>query len=364
MGWSAPVSLATFHLTTELTAMNPEATHLGIDLGKNWFHVIGMDLAGRVVLRKRLNRVQLGEFAAAMAKCRVAMESCPGSQYWGRRFAAAGHEVRIIPAQFVKPYLKSNKNDYNDAEAIAEAGSRGTMRCVPLKNAEQLELQATHRVRQRFIIERSAVVNQMRALLLEHGIAIPIGRALFARRFPDILADAEHALSVRLRMLLQRLRARWLSLDVEIVEMTALLTDHAAESELCRRAITVPGVGPIVSTALVAAVNNARVFARGRDMAAWLGLVPRQHSTGGKTTLGRISKRGNAYLRQLFIQGAQALYTHMKREKSRLGQWLRDLEVRAHRHVVVVALANKIVRICWKVLTSSEDYRPFPGQPT
>ncbi len=336
---------------------------LGIDLGKNWLHVVGMDRDGRVTLRKRLNRAQLGEFAGSVATCRVAMESCPGSQYWGRCFAAAGHEVRIIPAQFVKPYVKSNKNDYNDAEAIAEAGSRGTMRCVPLKNAEQLELQATHRVRQRVIVERSAVVNQMRALLLEHGIAIPIGRALLARRLPEILEDAENTLSVRLRALLQRLRSRWRSLDVEIAELTALLTEHAAESELCRRAITVPGVGPIVSTALVAAVNDAHAFARGRDMAAWLGLVPRQHSTGGKTTLGRISKRGNAYLRQLFIQGAQALYTHMKREKSRLGQWLRDLEARAHRHVVVVALANKIVRICWKVLTSGQDYRPFPAQP-
>lgn len=338
------------------------ATHIGIDLGKNWFHVVGMDREGKVVLRKRLNRTQVGEFAVSLLPCRVAMESCPGSQYWGRRFAAAGHDVRIIPAQFVKPYVKSNKNDYNDAEAIAEAGSRGTMRCVPLKSAEQLELQATHRVRQRFIVERTAVVNQMRALLLEHGIAVPIGRALFARRLPEVFAAAEQALSMRFRLLLERLRARWQTLDVEVSEMTRLLTDHAAESELCRRAITVPGVGPIVSTALVAAVNNAQVFARSRDMAAWLGLVPRQNSTGGKTTLGRISKRGNAYLRQLFIQGAQALYTHMKREKSRLGQWLRDLEARAHRHVVVVALANKIVRICWKVLTGGADYRPFPAQ--
>lgn len=335
---------------------------LGIDLGKNWFHLVGMDRDGGIVLRKRLNRAQLGEFAGSMATCRVAMESCPGSQYWGRRFAAAGHEVRIIPAQFVKPYVKSNKNDYNDAEAIAEAGSRGTMRCVPLKDVAQLELQATHRVRQRVIVERTAAVNQMRALLLEHGIAVPIGRALLAKRLPEILEDAENELSIRLRALLQRLRTRWRSLDVEVEELTTLLDQHAVESELCRRAVTVPGVGPIVSTALVAAVNNAQVFARGRDMAAWLGLVPRQNSTGGKTTLGRISKRGNSYLRQLFIQGAQALYTHMKREKSRLGHWLRELEKRAHRHVVVVALANKIVRICWKVLTSGKDYQPFAGQ--
>jgi len=341
--------------------MNHEVVIVGLDLGKSWFHVIGMDRVGRIVLRRRLNRAQLGELSATLPACRVAMESCPGSQYWGRRFVAQGHEVRIIPAQFVKPFVKSNKNDYNDAEAIAEAGSRDTMRCVPLKNSEQLDLQATHRVRQRFIIERSAVVNQMRALLLENGIAIPIGRALFARRLPDVIADAENGLTVRVRALLERLRGRWLALDAEISEVTGLLTHHAEDSELCRLAKTVPGIGPIVSTALIAAVGNARAFRRGRDMAAWLGLVPRQYSTGGKTTLGRISKRGNVYLRQLFIQGAQALYTHMKREKSRLGQWLRDLELRAHRHVVVVALANKIVRICWKVLTSGEDYRPFPA---
>ena len=341
--------------------MSHAITILGVDLGKNCFHVIGMDRHGKPVLRRRLNRTQLGELAATAPICRVAMESCPGSQYWGRRFAAHGHEVRIIPAQFVKPFVKSNKNDYNDAEAIAEAGSRDTMRCVPLKDAEQLDLQVTHRVRQRFIIERSAVVNQMRAFLLENGIAVPIGRALFARRLPEIMADAENGLSTRVRTLLERLRARWLALDVEITEVTALLTKHAEDSELCRRAVTVPGVGPIVSTALIAAVGNARAFRRGRDMSAWLGLVPRQYSTGGKSTLGRISKRGNAYLRQLFIQGAQALYTHMKREKSRIGQWLRDLELRAHRHVVVVALANKIVRICWKVLSGGEDYRPFPA---
>lgn|SRR5579883_2169019 len=340
--------------------MSHDVMILGIDLGKNWFHVIGMDRHGKPILRKRLNRAQLGALAASTPTCRVAMESCPGSQYWGRRFAEHGHEIRIIPAQFVKPFVKSNKNDYNDAEAIAEAGSRDTMRCVPLKNPEQLDLQATHRVRQRFIVERSAVVNQMRALLLENGIAIPLGRTLFAKRLPELLEDAENGLSSRIRALLARLRARWITLDAEITEVTTLLTDHAESSELCRRAVTVPGVGPIVSTALIAAVGNARAFNRGRDLAAWLGLVPRQYSTGGKTTLGRISKRGNAYLRQLFIQGAQALYTHMKRERSRIGQWLRNLEARAHRHVVVVALANKIVRICWKVLTSGEDYRPFP----
>lgn len=336
---------------------------IGIDLGKNWFHVVGIDAAGKPVLRRKLSRSQLAEFGAQQPLgVIVAMESCPGSQYWGRRFADWGYQIRIIPAQFVKPYVKSNKNDFNDAEAIAEAASRTTMRCVPLKSEEQLELQAMHRIRQRLIVERTALVNQMRALLLERGIVVPVGRVIFAKRISEIMEDAEKGLSVRLRELLHRLRQRWLRLDQDIAEITALVTGIGEESELCRRVSTVPGVGPIVSTAMVAAVGNARMFRRGRDMSAWLGLVPRQYSTGGKASMGSISKRGNAYLRQVCIQGAHALYSHMKREKSALGQWLRAIEARTHRNVAVVALANKIVRICWRVLSGGVDYQAFPAR--
>ena len=340
--------------------MNEQTVHIiGIDLGKNWFHLVGMSEHGKLLLRKKLNRIQLTEFAVNLPACNIAMESCPGSQYWGRLFTRAGHTLQIIPAQFVKPYLKSNKNDFNDATAIAEAASRGTMRCVPLKTPDQLELQALHRVRQRFIVERTAVVNQMRALLLEHGIVIPVGRALFARRLSLILEDAENGLSARMRQLIFRLRERWLLLDDEIEISSKEIAHLARESELCRRVSTVPGVGPMISTALIAAVGNAQVFGKGRDMAAWLGLVPKQYSTGGKSKLGSISKRGNAYLRMLFIQGARALMIHMKRDHSQLGQWLRKLELRSHPHVALVALANKIVRICWKVLTGGRTYQPF-----
>jgi len=342
--------------------MTTELSIVGIDLGKNWFHLIGLNERGATVLRRKLNRTQLAEYAATALPCVVATESCPGSQYWGRLFANAGHEIRILPAQFVKPYLKANRNDFNDAEAIAEAGSRASMRCVPLKTTEQLELQALHRVRRRVIVERTAIVNQMRALLLEQGIVIPLGRALFARRLPTIFEDAENGLSPRLVSLLYRLRQRWLAVDVEIDELTRELTTWADQSDLCRRAQTVPGVGPIIATAVVAAVGDGRMFGRGRDMAAWLGLVPGQYSTGGKPTLGRISKRGNTYLRQLFIQGASALYLHMKRDRSSLGEWLRHVEARSHRNVAVVALANKMVRICWKVLTSEEVYQPYPSR--
>ena len=337
---------------------------LGIDLGKNWFHLIGIDSVGRPVLRKKLNRSQLQELAATAARCLVAMESCPGSQFWGRRFAEHGHDVRLIPAQFVKPYVKSNKNDFNDALAIAEAASRATIPSVPLKNIEQLELQATHRVRQRLVADRTAVINQMRALLLEQGIVAGVGRKHFALRLPELMGKASEVLSPRMQMLLTQLRARWLALDADIKELTTLLTQHAAQSELCRNATTVPGIGPMIATATVAAVGNARMFKRGRDMAAWLGLVPRQSSTGGRSTLGPISKRGNVHLRQLFIQGAQVLYTYLARDRSSLGAWLRAVEARTHRNVAVVALANKLVRICWKVLSCGQQYQPFPARAT
>jgi len=322
--------------------------------------VVGIDPVGRPVLRKKLTRAKLHELAATITKCVVAMESCPGSQFWGRQFAEHGHAVKLIPAQFVKPYVKSNKNDFNDALAIAEAASRATIPSVPLKNIEQLELQATHRVRQRLVADRTAIINQMRALLLEQGIVVGVGRKRFSAQFSDVLRDASDSLSPRMQLLLGGLRLRWLALDTEIKELTRLLTQHASESEPCRNLVTVPGIGPIVATATVAAVGNGRMFRRGRDMAAWLGLVPRQFSTGGKARLGAISKRGNVQLRQLFIQGAQVLYTHLARDKSSLGIWLRAVEARTHRNVAVVALANKLVRICWKILSSSQQYRPYP----
>ena len=341
--------------------MTTTPTILGIDLGKNWFHLIGLDKRGATVLRKKLNRGQLAEYAVTAPRGIVATEACPGSQYWGRVFAQAGHDVRIVPAQFVKPYVQANKNDFHDAAAIAEAASRARMRCVPLKTTEQLELQALHRMRQRAVRERTAVVNQMRALLLEHGIVVPLGRGLFERRLPAVFVDAESRLSPRLLDGVHRMRKRWLAIDGEIESATHELTVWATHSDLCQRLVTIPGIGPLIATATVAAVGNGHMFTRGRDMAAWLGIVPRQSTTGGKPTLGGISKRGNTYLRQLFIQGAQSSFLYLKRDQSALGMWLRQVERRRHRQVAVVALANKMVRICWKVLTSEEAYEPYPA---
>jgi transposase len=335
-------------------------TIIGLDLGKNWFHLVGLDAAGAVVLRKKLNRRQLAEFAATTPACAIAMEACAGSQYWGRVFTQAGHEARILPAQFVRPYVQANKNDFHDAAAIAEAGTRARMRCVPLKTTEQLEVQALHRLRQRVVTERTALVNQMRGLLLEHGIVVPLGRDLLARRLPAVFAEAEPQLSPRLVALLHRLRQRWVAIDVEIADVTQELTAWAAQSAACRRLETVPGVGPLIATATVAAVGNGRMFRKGRDMAAWLGIVPSQHSTGGKPLLGGISKRGNTYLRQLLIQGAQSSFVHLKRDRSALGEWRRQVEGCRQRQVAVVALANKMIRICWKGITTEEDYAAYP----
>ena len=343
--------------------MTNEPHIIGIDLGKQWFHLIGLDRDGAIVLRKKMSRAQLRAFAATTPRTIVAMEACGGSQYWGRVFTHAGHEARIVPAQFVKPYVKTNKNDFNDAGAIAEAASRGTMRFVPLKTNEQLELQASHRIRRRLVHERTAVVNQLRALLLEYGLVTPRGRETFARRWSQILGAASEQLSPRLLVLIQRLREHWVALDGQIAEATQELTAWAEASPLCQRVATVPGVGPMIATALVSAVGDARMFARGRDMAAWLGLVPRQHSTGGTPTLGHISRRGNGYLRQLVLQGAVSAYLWMKRDQSALGAWVQQLDRRRHRPVVITALANKLVRICWKVLTSDTAFQPHPARP-
>src|SRR5215472_10022098 len=325
---------------------------IGIDLGTHGFHLIGLDRDGAIVLRKKLSRAQMSAFASRTPRSVVAMEACCGSPYWGRLFAQAGHEVRIAPAQFVKPYVKTNKNDFN-----------ATMRFVPLKTTEPRERQASHRIRRRVVHERTAVINQLRALLLEYGIVTPKGRETFARRWARIHETASAQLSPRLLVLMQRLREHWRTLDTQIAEATQELTAWAAGSPLCQRVATVPGVGPMIATALVSAVGDARMFARGRDMAAWLGLVPRQHSTGGKSTLGRISRRGNGYLRQLFLQGAVSAYLWMKRDRSALGAWVQQLDRRRHRPIVITALANKLVRICWKVLTSDTPFRLHPARP-
>jgi transposase len=329
---------------------------IGIDIGKSSFHVVGLDARGAIVLRRRCTRTQLMRDVANLPPCLVGMEACCGAHHLGQRLVTFGHTVRLIPPQFVKPFVKSQKNDLLDAEAIAEAVQRPTMRFVPLKTTDQLDLQAIHRVRTRLVRRRTAVINQLRAFLLERGVTFPVGRRASIERFPEVLDNPAFALSPRMCRLLQQLRDEWRVLDHAIQELDHEVSTLAHEDEACRRLTQVPGIGPLTATALVAAIGNGAAFTKGRDLAAWLGLVPQQHSTGGKVTLRGITKRGNRYLRCLFIHGARAVCRHHRDRPHRLGRWITSLEARAHPNIVVVALANKLARTAWVVLQREVSY--------
>jgi len=333
-------------------------TTIGIDIGKRWFHLVGCNAAGRPILRKKVERTHLIGVLANVPACLIGMESCAGSQHLAREFHKLGHDVRLISPRFVKPYLKSDKNDFNDAEAIAEAVTRPTMRFVPVKTPEQLDIQAAHRVRERLVGERTAVINQIRGFLLESGICVRQGRRALREAVPSILEDASNSLSVRMRTLLDRMRHHWLVLEGEIAAVTDEIETIVAQDDNCRRLATIPGIGPIGASAIVAAVGNASAFSRGRDFSAWVGLVPKQRSTGGRPTLLGINKRGNSYIRKTLVHGARSLVHMLRRERHNMGSWITQLEKRVHRNVLVVALANKLARIAWAVLTKKEDYRP------
>jgi len=333
---------------------------LGIDLGKTVFHLIGLDSAGSVVIRKKCSRKQLLAFTANLQVQLIGMEACSGSHFLGRALREQGHEVRLIPAQYVKPYVQTNKSDFLDAEAIAEAVQRPRMRFVPIKTDEQLDLQALHRVRERWVMRRTAAVNQIRSLLLERGLTMPKGRRHVDALLPRILEDAELKLSFSFRVLLAQLRVELDQLTGRIEQMDAVIQQTAKENEACQRLSEIPGVGPVTATALIAAVGNASDFRKGRNLAAWMGIVPGEYSTGGKQKLLGISKRGNKYLRTLFIQGARSVVQQRHKQTPGLSSWLAQLLARTHQNVVIVALANKLVRMAWAVLYKNERYRA-PG---
>jgi len=331
---------------------------LGIDVGKNVFHAVGLGATGQVVLRRQFTRSALMRFMGKLVPCAVGMEACGGAQHLGRRFERFGHTVRLMAAQFVKPYCKSNKSDFNDAEAIAEAMTRPTMRFVTLKTVEQQDLQALHRARSLLMGQRNAQINQLRAFLLERGLAIPRGVAALRRLLPEVLEDADNELSDRLRALVAQLWQQVSELEARITTLNAEIEAIAAADGACQRLLSIPGIGVLTATALVAAVGDAKQFRCGRELAAFLGLVPRQYSTGGKPRLLGISKRGNTYLRMLLIHGARALLRGADKRSDRLGPWLRELKARRPANVTAVALANKLARIAWAVLVHGEDYRP------
>lgn len=258
---------------------------IGIDLGKTVFHLVGLDSSGNVIGRKRCSRTQLLKYTANLQVQRIGMEACSGSHFLARALREQGHAARLIPAQYVKPYVKTNKSDYIDAEAIAEAVQRPTMRFVPIKTEEQLDLQTVHRVRERWVMRRTAVVNQIRGLLLERGLTLPKGRSHVDRALPEILTDPALRLAGSFRVLLGQLRLELEQLSARIEQMDAVILETAKENEACQRLTTIPGIGPVTATALVAAIGNGAGFRRGKDLAAWVGMVPREYSTGGERKL-------------------------------------------------------------------------------
>ena len=324
---------------------------LGVDLGKNSCSVVGVDGVGAVVMRRSMRRQTLIDYVLKLPACVVAMEACCGAHFMGRLFAAHGHEVRLMPPEYVRPYVKAQKNDDRDAEGIAEAASRPTMRFVELESEEQLDIHTLHRVRSRLVAERTNLLNQLRAILLERGVIFPVGRRKLEKGIDDMVADGDEALSPRLRQLVCDLRTDWQALDAKIEALNGEFVDLAQTDDAARRLTSIPGVGVLNATALIAAVGNASSFTKARDLGAWLGLVPRQHTTGGKARLLGISKRGNTYLRTLLIHGARAALPSLSKSDTPLGRWLKAMIDRGvHRNAVVVALANKLARIAWAVL--------------
>src|SRR5437588_3113580 len=332
---------------------------IGIDLGKTTFHLVGLDTRGAIVLQLKLSRGQIERRLANVPCCLIGMEACSGAHHIGRRLTELGHDVRLIPAQYVKPFLKGHKNDYRDAEAIAEAVQRPTMRFVAIKTPEQMDLLALHRVRSRLVGQRTGVINQIRGFLIERGIIVRQGVVPLRKALPDILSSNNDALSPRMVNLIAELIQDWRRLDERIAAVSADIESLVELDEACQRVMTVPGIGPIISSAVVAAIGNGAGFTQGRDFGAWLGLVPKQESTGDRTILGKISKRGNKYLRTLFVQAAHVVLARRPNAAMRgLWQWIEQLSRRLHRNMLAIALANKLARIVCAVPARGRRYQP------
>jgi transposase len=332
-------------------------TTIGIDLAKNVMQVHGADDHGRAVLKKQLKRAQMLPFFVNLVPCKIGMEACGSAHYWARKLQALGHTVQLIPPQYVKPFVKRNKNDAADAEAICEAVTRPNMPSVPVKNASQQAILSVHRARQGFVKARTAQANQIRGLLAEYGIAIPQGIGHIAKRIPEILEDAENDLPGSFRSLLQRLADHLKVLDRQVGELEVEIQLWHRENDASKKLAKIPGIGPITASALVATIGDARNFKNGRQLAAWLGIVPKQHSTGGKSTLLGISKRGDTYLRTLLIHGARAV-VRIAENRPNADPWLKRLLARRNKNVAAVALANKNARTLWALLAHDREYVP------
>ena len=331
-------------------------TTVGIDLAKSVFQVHGADRNGHTLFNKHLRRKQVGPFLAQLEPCLIGMEACASAHYWARVAEGFGHQVKLIAPQFVKPYVKANKTDAADAEAICEAVTRPNMRFVPIKTADQQAILSLHRARSGFVKSRTAVANQIRGLLGEFGLVLRPGIRQVREGVPSIIEDGELELPSMFRRLIAQLHEYLRDLDdqIDVLEQSLKVWHKSNDDSL--RIAQVPGIGWLTATALVASIADARSFKNGRQLAAWLGLVPRQHSSGGKPRLLGISKRGDAYLRTLLIHGSRAVVRLADRDRSPTGQWVRDVSTRRPKNVVVVARANKQARIVWAMLAHGRDY--------
>jgi transposase len=332
---------------------------IGIDLAKLVFQLHGVDSHEKAVLRKKLKREQMLPFFRDLPSCLIGIEACSGAHYWARELQKLGHTVKLIAPQFVKPYVKANKNDANDAEAICEAVSRPNMRFVTIKTVAQQDLQANHRIRSELVQQRTAKVNQIRGLLAEYGITLGQRIDVLRKALPYLLEDAENALTGDFRVLLKGLQEDLQALDERVAVMDKRIQSLANSHPASKRLLEIPGIGPITATALISAVGDGKQFRKGRDMAAWLGLTPRQHSSGGKERLLGISKRGDAYLRTLLIHGGRSVLKVAANKDDPRSRWLQSLSERRHKNIAAVALANKNARIAWALLTKDIDYQPM-----
>lgn len=334
-----------------------QIVRIGLDIAKNVFQVHGVDEHGKVVIRKQLSRSKVLPYFAQLPGCRVGMEACGSAHYWGRELQKLGHDVRLIAVQLIKPYRTKQKNDRNDAEAICEAVSRPQMRFVPIKTVEQQAVLTVHRARELLVSERTAVANQIRGLLMEYGIVIAQGIQRLRRELPAVLGADNETLPMLARTVVTELQARLLELDERIVGHDRQIAQVARQNEAAKRLMKVEGVGPITATALVATVGDAKAFHHGRQFAAWLGLVPKQFSTGGQPVLGRITKRGNVYLRTLLIHGARAVLQFTAQRTDAKSLWVEELRQRRGDNIAAVALAAKHARIVWALLAGGHEYQ-------
>ena len=334
-----------------------QVTTVGIDIAKNVVCIHGVDARGHVVVKKRLARQKVLPFIAQLPPCLIGMEASGGAHYWAREFTQLGHTVKLMAPQFVKPYVQSQKNDPNDAAGICEAVERPRMRGVPVQSIPQQDVQALHRIRERQITARTALINQIRGLLTEYGIVIPQRASQVRHKLPMVLEDAENGLTATAREWLHALAEELQALDQRIAATDQQIERVFEADEACQRLAQLPGIGPLTATALVAAVGDATEFTNGRQFAAWLGLVPRQHSTGGKTTLLGMTKRGNCYLRTLLIHGARAVLRVVDRKTDTRSRWLQGVKARRGMNCASVAQANKTARVAWALLAKGDRYR-------